>query len=862
MKFKDFFNNNIIKELSEYNYDRIPTNVKRLLEHKKLPFNHIFGDKLRIAERLAKTSDYKAKISAHISDFEIDFEKWAGFKLTDQDKKNPFRIGKLLNKRQQELKKFITPLLQKDELTPAEQANLQHWQNADKELSELLKVSDLQKLYKDSQQSDYYIVYSRSPVDVARMSDHTWSSCHSQGGQYFHCALADATSNAGIAYLIRAADFPQIELHLQTDEIFKDKERSINGIIPVGRYRIRCAMDSKGNTLAVPSLKLYGKDVNSLGPDFANQVTNWAKRQDISNFDFDNVLTLKGGTYEDGGYDLSSMIKRIWGKDIEDYDTDDSEDEYEDQNQEEDDHAEEQWRDEQRDGYDAEDIYIDALGREYDDLFEVSYDINNGVIELAYKIPGKVIKQLKAKIKDIDIKKSYDLEFFNPSKKKYTASISFLTETLNFDIEDNVDFYDYVEYYGDGDGRFRDSLLTQDVSNILQTRVASFLGEPYNTDEGDEMFELRQMMNSKIYEFFQVEYKKLDTDQLKDFYDRYIAGESTGDKRNFGKFEIPTFEYEVEKLAGSVWGRGINISDQVFDILQEVSEDIEERLGLYISSKFNLPITGHNYSIWDAFHSYMSVPAVFTGEVEAKKDYKRLKFRSSTSKRLYTLNIWLTQADAEIILDSGGLVDYYNAMLYLDEELAGGIDDKNLNFFELHDFVKPLAPSKEYEDLAKQGQMELDLAHVVNFNVNKNMSHFDDAIEQILKESYDKDIISELNMGRGGMANQSGSQATPPVQQGQQQQSPQGQNGAPPNTAQPQSGGAQNAQQIASPTNNPQQTSNQTPAGTPDELQEFDTLLKTQQQNPEEFNRQARVLANDPAKFSRFMTHLIQPLKQ
>ena len=112
MKFKDFFKQHVINELSEENFDRIDTDVKRLLEHKKLPFNHIFGDKLRLVERMNKVSDYQEKIQAQIVDnFELDFEKWVGFKLTDKDKKNPFRIGKLLNKRKQEIKKVVICIL-------------------------------------------------------------------------------------------------------------------------------------------------------------------------------------------------------------------------------------------------------------------------------------------------------------------------------------------------------------------------------------------------------------------------------------------------------------------------------------------------------------------------------------------------------------------------------------------------------------------------------------------------------------------------------------------------------------------------------------------------------------------------------
>jgi hypothetical protein len=859
MKFKNFFNQHIINELSDYNFDRIPTNVKNLLNRKLLPFNHLFGDKLRIVERMNKVSDYQEKIKKHmVDDFELDFEKWVGFKLTDADKKNPFRIGKLLNKRKQDLQRFI-----KEYGTVQGEASVQNWQNAINEIDELLKVSDLQKLYKDSRQSDYCIVYSRSPVDVARMSDHTWTSCHSQGEDHFHCALADASLNAGVAYLINYSDFSQIELHLQEDEIFKDKQRSINGIVPVARFRIRCVIDKKGNTLAVPSLKLYGKNAGELGPDFSNQVIAWAKTQDILDFDFERTLTLQGGSYEDIGYDIASMVKKIWGKDIV-YETDDSEIEFRDQDEEDDEHAQEQWLIEQRDNYNPEDIYEEAFGTEYEDLFDVEYDINAGSIKLAYKIPDGVINTIRGKNGSIDITKSFDLEFPNRKRQDepFFATISFLDVTLTFDMsEENVDFDSYVEWYGDGDGRFNDSGLTSDVADKLQIMVASFIGQPYSDDD-QGTFELRQMMNKKIYEYFNTEYKVLEEEHINDFYDRFIAGQSTGDKRNFGQFEVPTFTYDITKLNNSTWIKDIELPDQVFDILYEVSSDIEERLGLYISSKFKIPTNASNYSIWDSFHSYFSIPGDFKGEKEVKHGNKILKFRSSTPKRLYNLDIWLTQTDAEIILDSGGLPNLYNALLYLDEEFASEVDKKNLGFFELNDFLKPLAHSKEYNDLANQGQMELDLSHTDMLSINKNMSHFDDAIEQILQESRKLSVFSELNMAKGGMSNQSGSQ-TQPVPQGNGGQQPPSNN---PNPAavQPQSGGAApaNAQPNATattPTGQPNQQA-QGQGANPDETMEFNNLLKTQQQNPDAFNRQAKILANDPQKFSRFIAHLSQPM--
>ena len=144
------------------------------------------------------------------------------------------------------------------------------------------------------------------------------------------------------------------------------------------------------------------------------------------------------------------------------------------------------------------------------------------------------------------------------------------------------------------------------------------------------------------------------------------------------------------------------------------------------------------------------------------------------------------------------------------------------------------------------------------------MSNFDDAIEQILQESRKLSVFSELNMAKGGMSNQSGSQ-TQPVPQGNGGQAPTGQPNTGTNPAvavQPQSGGANNNAQPnnAAVAGQPNQQAQQAQGANPDETLEFNNLLKTQQQNPDAFNRQAKILANDPQKFSRFIAHLSQPM--
>ena len=109
MKFKEFFSEKtVITELSQKTLDKLPKNLSDLLTNKKLPFEKIFDGKLRIVEHFKSKSEYGEQIKSLLGDkFQIDFEKWVGHKLTDSEKKNPIRIGKLLQKKKQEIEKNL-----------------------------------------------------------------------------------------------------------------------------------------------------------------------------------------------------------------------------------------------------------------------------------------------------------------------------------------------------------------------------------------------------------------------------------------------------------------------------------------------------------------------------------------------------------------------------------------------------------------------------------------------------------------------------------------------------------------------------------------------------------------------------------
>jgi hypothetical protein len=153
------------------------------------------------------------------------------------------------------------------------------------------------------------IVYSRAPIDVLRMSDHPMiSSCHSQGGGYFQCAVQEAVRGGAIAYSVNQEDIQKIidEDRLQDIEIFEDNERGVKGINPDGRIRIRRMFDTDTKQeYALPEIRVYGQPPAS----FQNSVLSWSAENQKSKFtnletgefqlpEIKNAIRV-GGSYED-----------------------------------------------------------------------------------------------------------------------------------------------------------------------------------------------------------------------------------------------------------------------------------------------------------------------------------------------------------------------------------------------------------------------------------------------------------------------------------------------------------------------------------------------------------------------------------
>jgi len=184
----------------------------------------------------------------------------------------------------------------------------------------------------------YSIVITRSPIDVARMSDFpNITSCHSQKGSYFICALEEAKRGGAVAYVVKNEDVKKLEEQgrLQDSEIFFDEEHlkqissnqrsndpnapmsfdddeeeqtqtSIDKIVPVSRIRIRRVVDlEKQMEYMVPEESEYGTQIYK----FRKVLDQWcADKQSFMfagadgkpNLDFSKkLLFLTGGSYQD-----------------------------------------------------------------------------------------------------------------------------------------------------------------------------------------------------------------------------------------------------------------------------------------------------------------------------------------------------------------------------------------------------------------------------------------------------------------------------------------------------------------------------------------------------------------------------------
>lgn len=201
--------------------------------------------------------------------------------------------------------------------------------------------------YREENGDTEYIVFTRHPIDVFRMSDHEGlQSCHTipssrskfnaspseeKWDQYNICALAEAHANGMIAYALNPDSFEEPPTQALLDqyedrELFYDDERGVEGLKPVGRIRIKnvAFLADKGDyseiqtRVAVPEKKSYGDQISGF-VEHVTKVLSTAQKSKIEDIvnKFEGEVDLRrflrvGGSYQDNS--MSQMIPEFFGK--------------------------------------------------------------------------------------------------------------------------------------------------------------------------------------------------------------------------------------------------------------------------------------------------------------------------------------------------------------------------------------------------------------------------------------------------------------------------------------------------------------------------------------------------------------------
>ena len=290
----------IINEISQTYVDAI----KQAAENNVLPFENIFNNKLRIIIPITGTETYNAILNdiSKIKDFDrfdpVKKEVIRKIKLDPKyggggEKEQKINLGKAINslKIDQETKKKY----------------LNWFANYESNIPEM---DDLKR---------YSVVISRSPIDVLRMSDISdITSCHSQGGSYFQCAIQEARTGGAVAYIANTIDLNKLsEDEFQNDEIFEDEQRNVKGLGVLARLRIRrYAIKEEDNDVGIPEVRVYGKKI----PGFYDTVKNFLTNS--QQFSVDNLYKLyknkqlvkTGGSYTDSSD--SQLFNSMYDTDV------------------------------------------------------------------------------------------------------------------------------------------------------------------------------------------------------------------------------------------------------------------------------------------------------------------------------------------------------------------------------------------------------------------------------------------------------------------------------------------------------------------------------------------------------------------
>lgn len=281
MNFKQWFLNEVTQDL----IDKVLKDVK----NKDKPFADIFGEKDRIVIPYTpdESTSLENKILAKLRNVgEIDLDKGI-IKIDKRD----YKLGRFILQSQQDNKTKKVVLQKPSENTKPYFADEEiKWWNTYGDPIKVLKVYD--------EKEKYAVIVSRNVVDVLRMSDHdNWTSCHAPTGNFFHCAIAEAKNAGGLAYVVKKEDLKNVDLNKH--EIFKDKDRKIEGATPIARLRIRLFKNKEdGHDLAIPEDRVYGLKLDGL----QDTIRKWAyesQEDKLSHRPRLKEYELMGGSYQD-----------------------------------------------------------------------------------------------------------------------------------------------------------------------------------------------------------------------------------------------------------------------------------------------------------------------------------------------------------------------------------------------------------------------------------------------------------------------------------------------------------------------------------------------------------------------------------
>lgn len=287
-----------INEVSQNYIDE----VKEAVANNELPFNNIFGNKLRIWIPVSGTQTYKEmmEVIKTIPDFDRFDSKT---REVVQKREVEAKYGGGVRERRINLGRAISSIKMPEDKKK--------------------KFLDWFATYNDSMEDmdklkDYAIVISRSPIDILRMSDvGSITSCHSETGSYFSCAIQEAKTGGPVAFLVKKSDLDNLgEDEFQDEEIFEDPSRHIKGIVALSRIRIRRYIDKENDEeIAVPEVRVYGNKnlsgfYNSLKDFFMNKQRGLDLELMKKGFK-DKTLLRKGGTYTDSSD--SHLFNKLFG---------------------------------------------------------------------------------------------------------------------------------------------------------------------------------------------------------------------------------------------------------------------------------------------------------------------------------------------------------------------------------------------------------------------------------------------------------------------------------------------------------------------------------------------------------------------